>query len=138
MSAISAELGAMVVSQQLDAMRALGTSPVRKLVTPRIIALLVSLPLLTITADIFGLFGGGIVANWIYALDTNLYIQSVRVGVHPEDLVRGVVKPIVFGFLIGLIACHKGLTTSGGTVGVGRSSGERRAASISIPSHSAA
>ena len=92
-SAISAELGAMVVSQQLDAMRALGTSPVRKLVTPRIIALLFSLPLLTITADIFGLFGGGIVANWIYALDTNLYIQSVRVGVHPEDLVGGVVKP---------------------------------------------
>ena len=65
-SAISAELGSMVVSQQIDAMRALGTSPVRKLVTPRVVALILTLPLLTVASDVFGLIGGGIVANQIY------------------------------------------------------------------------
>src|SRR6476620_2065598 len=69
-SAISAELGSMVVSQQIDAMRALGTSPVRKLVTPRIIALLITLPILTVAADMFGLIGGGIVGKQLYGLDT--------------------------------------------------------------------
>ncbi len=118
-SAISAELGAMVVSQQIDAMRALGTSPARKLVTPRIIALLITLPLLTIAADLFGLIGGGLVANQLYGLDTNTYVSSVRTGTDINALVTGVIKPIFFGLIIGLISCHKGLTTKGGTVGVG-------------------
>src|SRR3982751_5350685 len=120
-SAISAELGSMVVSQQIDAMRALGTSPIRKLVSPRIIALVISLPLLTVTADIFGLVGGGIVASKLYGLNSSVYITSVRNGVDIDDVVGGVIKPIVFGLIIGLIACRKGLSTSGGTVGVGQS-----------------
>ena len=120
-SAISAELGSMVVSQQIDAMRALGTSPVRKLVTPRIVALIVSLPLLTIAADLFGLFGGGLIAERLYGLDPNVYINSVRVGVSIEDLIGGIVKPLFFGLIIGLVSCYKGLSTTGGTVGVGRS-----------------
>lgn len=118
-SAISAELGSMVVSQQISAMRALGTSPVRKLVTPRILALLLALPLLTIAADLFGLFGGGLVAQQIYGLDVNTYISSVRTGTKIEDVIGGMIKPVFFGLLIGLISCHKGLTTKGGTVGVG-------------------
>ncbi|MEP6947159.1 MAG: ABC transporter permease [Acidobacteriota bacterium] len=118
-SAISAELGSMVVSQQIDAMRALGTSPVRKLVTPRVIALVLALPLLTVAADIFGLFGGGIIALQIYGLDSAVYISSVRAGVDIEDLIGGIIKPIIFGFIIGMIACYKGLNTKGGTVGVG-------------------
>jgi phospholipid/cholesterol/gamma-HCH transport system permease protein len=118
-SAISAELGAMVVSQQIDAMRALGTSPARKLVTPRLIAMLVSLPLLTIAADLFGLIGGGIVANQIYGLDTNVYVSSVRTGTDINALLTGIIKPIFFALLIALISCHKGLTTKGGTAGVG-------------------
>jgi phospholipid/cholesterol/gamma-HCH transport system permease protein len=120
-SAIAAELGSMVVSQQIDAMRALGTSPVRKLVTPRVIALLVCLPLLTIVADMFGLVGGGLVARQLYGLDLNVYISSVRTGADIDDVVAGIIKPIFFGMLIGLISCHKGLSTSGGTVGVGLS-----------------
>jgi phospholipid/cholesterol/gamma-HCH transport system permease protein len=120
-SAISAELGSMVVSQQIDAMRALGTSPVRKLVTPRIIALLVSLPLLTVASDIFGLIGGGIVAKQIYGLDTNVYISSVRNGIDIDDVIGGIIKPLVFGVIIGIISCYRGLNTSGGTVGVGKS-----------------
>jgi phospholipid/cholesterol/gamma-HCH transport system permease protein len=120
-SAISAELGSMVVSQQIDAMRALGTSPIRKLVTPRISALIISLPLLTVASDIFGLFGGGIVANQLYGLDSNVYISSVRNGVDIDDVIGGIIKPLVFGLIIGAISCYKGLNTSGGTVGVGRS-----------------
>ena len=118
-SAISAELGSMVVSQQIDAMRALGTSPVRKLVTPRIIALLVTLPLLTIAGDMFDLIGGGVVAKQLHGLDLNIYISSVRTGTQINDLVAGMLKPVFFGVLIGLISCYKGLSTKGGTVGVG-------------------
>ncbi|MBX3282252.1 MAG: ABC transporter permease [Acidobacteria bacterium] len=120
-SAISAELGSMVVSQQIDAMRALGTSPARKLVTPRVIALVVTLPLLTVAADIFGLVGGGVIARYLYGLDANSYITSLRNGITIQDIIGGIIKPIVFGFIIGLISCHKGLTTQGGTVGVGKS-----------------
>ena len=120
-SAISAELGSMVVSQQIDAMRALGTSPVRKLVTPRIIALLIALPLLTISADMFGLIGGGLVAKQLHGLDTSVYVQSVRVGVDITDLIGGLIKPLTFGLIIALVSCYKGLSTTGGTVGVGRS-----------------
>src|SRR5436190_18702382 len=120
-SAISAELGSMVVSQQIDAMRALGTSPIKKLVTPRVVALIATLPLLTVASDIFGLVGGGLVANRLFGLDSNVYISSVRNGIDIDDIIGGVIKPIVFGFIIGVIACHKGLSTTGGTVGVGKS-----------------
>lgn len=120
-SAISAELGAMVVSQQIDAMRALGTSPVRRLVTPRVAALVITLPLLTISGDVFGMVGGGVVAKQLHGLDINLYISSVRTGTQIDDLIAGMIKPIFFGLIIGVISCHKGLTTKGGTVGVGES-----------------
>jgi len=120
-SAISAELGSMVVSQQIEAMRALGTSPVRKLVTPRLIALLVTLPLLTIGADIAGLIGGGLVAKQLFGLDINTYISSVRTGTNINDIIAGMIKPLVFGGIIALVSCYKGLSTTGGTVGVGQS-----------------
>jgi phospholipid/cholesterol/gamma-HCH transport system permease protein len=120
-SAISAELGSMVVSQQIDAMRALGTSPVRKLVTPRVVALVLSLPLLTVASDVFGLIGGGLIANQLYGLDTTVYSSSVRNGIDIDDVIGGILKPIVFGLIIGLISCHRGLSTTGGTVGVGKS-----------------
>lgn len=120
-SAISAELGAMVVSQQIDAMRALGTDPVKKLVAPRVIALIVMLPLLTVAADIFGIIGGGTIASYIFDQDPNVFISSVRNGITSNDLIGGLVKPFFFGMVIGGISCHKGLSTTGGTVGVGMS-----------------
>lgn len=120
-SAIAAELGSMVVSQQIDAMRALGTDPNRKLVAPRIVALILMLPLLTVAADIFGIIGGGIVATGIFNLDYNAYITSVRFGITTEDIIGGIIKPLFFGLIIGSISCHKGLSTTTGTVGVGRS-----------------
>jgi hypothetical protein len=134
-AAISAELGAMVVSQQIDAMRAFGTDPIRKLVAPRIIALIFMLPLLTVAADILGLIGGGLVANWLYNQDYNVFINSVRGGISTSDLVSGLIKPLFFGLIIGSVACHKGLTTTGGTVGVGRSTDERGRYRIDLGDH---
>ena len=120
-SAISAELGSMVVSQQIDAMRALGTNPSRKLVAPRLIALIFMLPFLTVAADIFGLMGGGVVASAVYGQDYSQFISSVRNGISIQDIIGGVIKPLFFGLIIGSVACYKGLNTTGGTVGVGRS-----------------
>ena len=120
-SAISAELGSMVVSQQIDAMRALGTDPVRKLVAPRLIALLISLPLLTVLADVLGIFGGWVTAVALYSVPSTIFINSVRDAITTDDLIGGVVKPIVFSLIIGTVACRQGLNTEGGTVGVGRS-----------------
>lgn len=120
-SAISAELGSMVVSEQIDAMRALGTDPIRKLVAPRILALIITLPLLTVIADVIGIVGGWAVATWLYGLPSSMFINSVRDGITTDDVLGGVIKPLVFAFLMGTIACHRGLKTEGGTVGVGRS-----------------
>jgi phospholipid/cholesterol/gamma-HCH transport system permease protein len=118
-SAISAELGSMVVSQQIDAMRALGTDPIRKLVAPRILALLISLPLLTVLADMFGIAGGWLTATGLYHVPSSMFINSVRDGITVDDLIGGLIKPLVFAFIIGTVSCRKGLATEGGTVGVG-------------------
>jgi len=120
-SAISAELGSMVVSEQIDAMRALGTDPIRKLVAPRLIALLITLPLLTVIADVFGIAGGWVTASSLYNIPSAMFANSVRDGITTDDLLGGVIKPLVFALIIGTISCRQGLATGGGTVGVGRS-----------------
>ncbi len=119
-SAIAAELGSMTVSQQIDAMRALGTDPVRKLVAPRLTALIVTLPLLTVIADVVGIGGGGLIATSLYGLSMDQYWNSVRDGITTDDIIGGIIKPVCFALIIGTIACYKGLSTDGGTVGVGR------------------
>jgi phospholipid/cholesterol/gamma-HCH transport system permease protein len=119
-SAITAELGSMKVSEQIDAMRALGTDPIRKLVVPRMLALLFTLPMLTVIADVMGICGGGAAATTIYNLPFDSFFSSVRDGITSDDIIGGIVKPIVFALIIGSIACYKGLNTEGGTVGVGR------------------
>lgn len=120
-SAIAAELGSMTVSQQIDAMRALGTDPIKKLVTPRILALVVTLPLLTVLADVVGIGGGAFAATSLYGLSMSEFLTSVRDGITTDDIIGGVIKPLCFALIIGSIACYKGLNTEGGTVGVGRS-----------------
>ena len=120
-SAIAAELGSMTVSQQIDAMRALGTDPVRKLVAPRLLALIITLPLLTVLADVVGIGGGAFAATSLYGLSINEFLTSVREGITADDIIGGVIKPLCFALIIGTIACYKGLNTDGGTVGVGRS-----------------
>ncbi len=119
-SAIAAELGSMNVSQQIDAMRALGTDPIRKLVTPRLLALIVMMPLLTVVADVVGIIGGYFVASSLFSMSFNGFFNSVRDGITSDDMLGGIIKPIFFGLIIGAIACYKGLSTGGGTVGVGQ------------------
>jgi phospholipid/cholesterol/gamma-HCH transport system permease protein len=118
---IASELGSMKVTEQIDAMRALGTDPVRKLVVPRLVALTVVLPLLTIIADFMGIFGGFMIAYFVLMLSPNMYWSSAWQALGYSDISQGLIKPFVFAFAISLVGCYYGLTTTGGTQGVGRS-----------------
>ena len=119
-SGIASELGSMVVTEQVDAMRALGTDPVRKLVTPRVVAMVMMLPLLVAVADFVGLGGGFLVAYLTLRLGAVQFwtraIQALVFG----DLVQGFAKPFVFAFIIATVGCFMGLRVKGGTQGVGR------------------
>jgi len=120
-SGIAAELGSMVVSEQIDAMRALGTDPIKKLVWPRIIALIVMTPALTMVTDMVGAFGGWAVASTLMHVASSVYISSAKQALSYNDIIGGFSKPVVFGFIIAVVGCRAGLRTHGGTVGVGRS-----------------
>lgn len=118
---MTAELGTMKVTEQIDALRALATDPVKKLVVPRVMATTLMLPLLTIISGLLGILGGLFIAVVNLHLTANFYIRSVVDTVKFNDLTSGIGKTIFFGFAIGLIACYNGLKTTGGADGVGRS-----------------
>jgi phospholipid/cholesterol/gamma-HCH transport system permease protein len=120
-SGIASELGSMKVSEQIDAMRALGTDPVQKLVTPRLLATAIMLPCLTVIADAIGLFGAYLVACPMLGLLTGseYWSSSWQILVY-NDLAQGLIKPLMFGIIIALVGCFYGLRTTGGTQGVGR------------------
>jgi phospholipid/cholesterol/gamma-HCH transport system permease protein len=121
-SGIASELGSMTVTEQIDAMRALGTDPVQKLVTPRLIATCVMLPLLTVIADFVGMCGGFVIAQLFLGLPAKLYWTTVwQALVWPTDVIQGLLKPLVFAVAISMVGCYCGLRTRGGTQGVGRS-----------------
>lgn len=120
-SGIAAELGSMVVTDQVSALRALGTDPVRKLVVPRVLAGFIMCPILTVVANAVGLLGGWIIAVSQLRVASSVYWQSVVDGLYLEDLWMGLIKPFFLGVIIVTIGCHVGLRTSGGTQGVGRS-----------------
>lgn len=120
-SGIAAELGSMMVTDQINALRALGTDPVRKLVVPRVLAGFLMTPVLTVISDFVGIFGGWIVARFQLQVNSGLYWSSVTKGLYMQDVWMGLIKPFVFGFVIVTIACHVGLRTTGGTAGVGKS-----------------
>ena len=118
-SGIASELGSMKVTEQIDAMRALGTDPIQKLVTPRMIATCVMLPMLTIVADFVGLLGGYVIAYYTIGITTSQYWTDAYQALAYNDVVQGLLKPFVFAFIISLVGCFYGLRTSGGTQGVG-------------------
>jgi len=118
-SGIASELGSMKVTEQIDAMRALGTDPIQKLVTPRMIATAVMLPLLTIIADFVGLIGGYVIARLSIGLSTMQYWTSAYRAIEYNDITQGLLKPFVFAFMVSLVGCFYGLRTTGGTQGVG-------------------
>jgi phospholipid/cholesterol/gamma-HCH transport system permease protein len=117
---MTAEIGTMKVTEQIDALRALATNPVRKLVVPRVVATTLMFPLLTILSIALGIFGGMIIAVANLNLSANYYFRSVIEAVKYNDLASGISKTFFFGFAVALIACYNGLRTSGGADGVGR------------------
>ena len=108
-----------LLDQQIDAMRALGTDPIRKLVTPRMVSGLVMVPVLTILADAVGMLGGYLVARFTLRLATEFYWHSAVDAIRVQDISMGLIKPFVFGYIIVAVGCHLGLSTRGGTQGVG-------------------
>ena len=118
-SGIAAEIGSMVVTDQINALRALGTDPVRKLVVPRVLAGIFMAPVLTVISDFVGIVGGWMVARYQLQVATGLYWSSITQALYMQDVWMGLAKPFILGFVIVSVACHVGLRTSGGTQGVG-------------------
>lgn len=119
-SAITAELGTMVVTEQVDAMQVEGTDIIKRLVTPRLKAMLLSMPLLTVITDAVSLLGGYLMAS-SYGIKPIMYLNSLTQFMYFIDYVEGLVKPLVFGFIVAMTGCYVGLNTSGGAAGVGES-----------------
>ena len=127
-SGIAAQLGSMRVTEQIDALNTLGTDPIKKLVTPRVLAALIMLPVLTVINDFVGIIGGNIIASFVVGLPAAQYWRTVwdqiaadgfTLRYVPNDFVQGLTKPFVFGGIISITACYFGLNTTGGTEGVG-------------------
>lgn len=119
-SGIAAEIGSMVVTDQVSALRALGTDPIRKLVVPRMLAGFFMTPVLTVIADAVGILGGWLIAVAQLRVASGVYWTSILEGLYLEDAWQGLIKPFCLGFVIVTIGCHVGLRTKGGTQGVGR------------------
>lgn len=127
---IASELGSMKVTEQIDAMRALGTDPVQKLVKPRLVATCTVLPLLTIIADFVGLFGGFLIAYFVLHLTGAQYWNNAWQSLEYKDITFGLAKPFSFAFIVALVGCYYGLSTTGGTQGVGRATTQAVVASM--------
>ena len=120
-SGMAAELGSMKVGEQIDAIRALGADPIRKLVVPRLAATLIILPLLTVMADMIGLLASSGLASSQFDVAPLFFYQSIVDVIDMSDLISGLMKSLVFGFLVAMIGCYQGFSTRGGTQGVGLS-----------------
>jgi phospholipid/cholesterol/gamma-HCH transport system permease protein len=118
-SGIAAEIGSMLVTDQIAALRALGTDPIRKLVVPRVLAGIFMVPLLTVLATAIGMVGGWLVTVLQFHVASTIYWNSVEQGLYIQDVWMGLIKPFFLGFTIVTIGCHVGLRTTGGTQGVG-------------------
>jgi len=119
-SGIASELGSMVVTEQVDAMRAMGTDPSRKLIAPRILAGILMLPLLTALTDFIGLIGGCVASVFSLRLNVVEFWTRAINALDFADIMQGMMKPVIFGFILASVGCYKGITVRGGTQGVGR------------------
>jgi phospholipid/cholesterol/gamma-HCH transport system permease protein len=121
---ITAEIGAMKSSHQLDALNSFGVDPIKKLAAPRLIALIFMVPILTIACDTIALVGGWMIAVFLANVTSTTYISAVNERLTFGNVFIGMVKPVVFAFIIAFVSCYKGFSTRGGTKGVGRSTNE--------------
>ncbi len=120
-SAVTAELGTMKVSEEIEALEVMAINPIRYLVVPRFLAMMVMLPVLTVFGNYIGIFGGWSVCHWALGMPTDTYILRIIDSATPMDLWSGIIKSVVFAYLIITIACDSGLTVRGGAEGVGQS-----------------
>ncbi len=123
-SGIAAELGSMQVTEQIDAIRALGADPVKKLVVPRVLAAMICLPIITVFADVIALISGAVISNSTYGISYLEFYRQALIAVKLNDFTSGVFKAMVFGLIVALVGCFKGFQTTGGTEGVGRATTE--------------
>lgn len=120
-AAVTAHIGTMAVTEQLDALHTLGTNPTRYLVIPRMAAFLFTVPILTIFSNIFGVFGGYLVAVYALGIPGEVYMTDVTAFMDVGDFMHGFLKSFIFGFLVATVCCYKGISTRGGAEGVGKS-----------------
>jgi phospholipid/cholesterol/gamma-HCH transport system permease protein len=119
-SGMTAEIGTMKVTEQIDALRSMASDPVKKLVAPKLIATLIMLPALTIIGDALGILGGLVVATFTLNLTPGLYLNDVFESLTLADVASGIGKAFFFGYFIAIVGCYNGLHTTGGADGVGR------------------
>ncbi len=117
---VTAEIGSMTVTEQVDALRAFAVNPIKYLVVPRFVALVLMLPVLTIFADVVGITGGFVICVGKLAIHKAMYVNMVVESLRVKDLVTGLVKTVFFGMIIAIVGCYHGLTVKGGAEGVGR------------------
>jgi phospholipid/cholesterol/gamma-HCH transport system permease protein len=121
---ITAEIGAMKASKQIDALIAFGIDPIRKLAAPRLISLIIMVPALTIICDVIAIFGGWIIAIFISHITSITYWTAVKEKLVYGNIFVGLIKPLIYAFIIGFVSCYKGFASEGGTKGVGRATTE--------------
>ncbi len=119
-AAIAARIGTMTMAQEIDALRVMGIAPVRYLVAPILLAMIVMMPMLTIIADVMAILGGGVIVTMELHIALPIYFERVLLAITPFDVAQGLMKSIVFGILIALVATSNGFTASGGAEGLGR------------------
>jgi phospholipid/cholesterol/gamma-HCH transport system permease protein len=119
-AAVTAEIGTMKVTEQIDALYTLGTNPIRYLVIPRIIAFLIAIPMLTLFANISGMLGGLLVSVHGLGVSPSVYMDDIKTFLDVNDLMHGFIKSVFFAFMIAVVCCYKGLNTRGGAEGVGK------------------
>jgi len=129
-SGMASELGSMILGHQIDTIRVFGVDPMKKLVTPRIVSSIIMLPLLTIIGDLIAIFGGFYVAVFVSRQSGTFYWSSIREALYFENVLSGIIKPFVFGYLIACIGCYTGLSTRGGATGLRRATTKAVVASI--------
>jgi len=120
-AAVTAQIGTMAVTEQLDALYTLGTNPTRYLVIPRMFAFVFTMPILTLFSNLFGVIGGYLVSVYSLGVPGEVYFSDITTFMDPSDFMHGFIKTFAFAFMIGTVCCYKGISTRGGAEGVGKS-----------------
>ena len=120
-AAVTAQIGTMAVTEQIDALYTLGTNPIRYLVIPRMFAFVFTMPILTLFSNLFGIIGGYLVAVYALGVPGEVYLSDITTFMDPSDFMHGFIKTYIFAFMIGTVCCYKGISTRGGAEGVGKS-----------------